>query len=243
MPRGLTLLHQPQALMLRQPWHLQALSKTSAHLQCSPQGSPHHIKAKYPTPMHPWHRFNILPLAESIPLGLSAFGNGWPSWGHQPNLYAPSVGPSGPSIPGLCGEARPSQPHRLMANTSLWALISAVDLTLPNDPRPSLVPLGEGQWHRTAPLHHPWAFMVPSSYGILGECQAPSTQLADSQHSIMGPYRHCRPHPTKVYSGLPMSIRRRPLAFPGPLKAIGTTTLHHPQALPVPLSYALLGNS
>ena len=168
--------------------------------------------------------------------------NGWPSRGCQPNIYAPSMGPSGPSIPGLRGEARPSRPHRSTANTSSRAPIDTVDLTPPNDLRPSLVPLGKGQWHHTTPMHRPRAFTVPLSYGILGECQAPSTWSADGQHSIMGPYRHCQPHPTKVYSGLPMSIGSRPLVSPGPLEAISTTTLHHPRALPVPLSYAL-GNS
>ena len=165
--------------------------------------------------------------------------NGWPSWGCQPNIYAPSMGPSGPSIPGLRGKARPSRPHRPTADTSSRAPIDAVNLTPPNDPQPSLVPLGKGQWDRTTPMHCPRAFTAPLSYGILGECQAPSTRSANGQHSIMGPYQHCRPHPAKVYSGLPMSIGSRPLVSPGPLEAIGTTTLHHPRALLVPLSYAL----
>ena len=60
--------------------------------------------------------------------------------------------------------------------------------------------------------------------------KALSTQSADSQHSIAGPFQHCRPHPAKSSSGLPTSIGRRPLVPASPLETIDTTTPHHPRA-------------
>ena len=154
MLRGLIPLHQPQALVLRLPWHPQALSKLET-IGRSPMltlGATQSHQGRISPPIDPWPLFNMLPSAESIPLGQSTFGKGWPSRCRRPNLYVPTSGPSGSSTPGLLGEVRPSQPNQPMASTQSQAPFDTVDPILPSHPQASPPPSGEGPWHPRALL-------------------------------------------------------------------------------------------